>query len=538
MPTADREQTSAADIESKGEKEVDNDDQLQYPSTKNALVVMIAIYLATFLVALNRTIIATAIPRISDEFKSLDDIGWYASAYLIANCATQLIFGKIYTFYSPKWVYLGAIILFEIGSALCGAAPNSTAFIFGRAIAGMGSSAIFSGSIAIMVLIIPLRKRPLFMGFFGAIFGIASVVAPLLGGAFTDKVSWRWCFYLNLPLGGVTLLVVLLILKVPESKNNIKDEKANAPLKEKLLHLDPLGTLCFLPGMICLLLALQWGGTVYSWGSARIVVLLVLFVVLIGLFLAIQVLKKEGTTLPTRIMLQRSILAGVWSSICNGGSMLLMAYYLPIWFQAIKGVDAVQSGIMTIPFVLSLVVGTIMGGGIVNRTGYYTPPMIVSCVLSSIGAGLITTFKTDTGHAKWIGYQVLFGFGFGLGMQQPSMAAQTALAKKDVPVGASLMFFSQSLGGAIFVSAGQNIFANRLESGLAKVPGIDASVIVEVGATALRSIVRGPENLRQVLQEYNTALVDSYRLALILSCVTIVGALSMEWRSIKEKEKV
>jgi MFS family permease len=195
---------------------------------------------------------------------------------------------------------------------------------------------------------------------------------------------------------------------------------------------------------------------------------------------------------------------------------------------------------MTIPFVLALVFGTIFAGGCTQRFGYYVPFMLLSAVIVPIATGLFTTFQTDTGHAKWIGYQVLIGFGIGLGMQQSSMAAQTCLPKIDVPTGVSLMFFAQQLGGTVFVSVGQNILSSRLISGLAaaRIPGLDPGIVVNAGATNIRNVVR-PEYLGAVLKAYNHAVTTVFDVAVGTSCLLIVGAVFMEWKSVKkDKGKV
>jgi hypothetical protein len=171
-----------------------DDDEVNYPTGLKFVIITIALCLSVFLVALDNTIIATAIPHITDQFKALGDVGWYGSAYLLTTCALQLFFGKLYTFFKIKTVFLVSIFIFEVGSALCGAAPSSVALIVGRAIAGVGSAGIFSGALVVIAYSVPLEKRPIFTGIIGAMYGIASIAGPLLGGVFTDKLSWRWCF--------------------------------------------------------------------------------------------------------------------------------------------------------------------------------------------------------------------------------------------------------------------------------------------------------------------------------------------------------
>ncbi|RPA88303.1 MFS general substrate transporter [Ascobolus immersus RN42] len=487
-----------------------------------------------FLVALDRTVIGTAVPAITNSFGSLGDIGWYGAAYLITSCCFQLLFGRIYTFYHPKWVFVISVIIFEIGSALCGAAPTSTAFIIGRAIAGLGSAGIFSGATIIIVNIVPLHKRPMYQGFMGGIFGIASIIGPLFGGALTEKTTWRWCFYINLPVGGAVLLVLVAVLRIPWEQ-----PAGSRSWKQQFIQLDPLGTALFLPGCVCLLLALEWGGGTYKWSNARIIVLLVLaFLLLIG-FCISQVMNKKYATVPIRVIKQRSILAGIIFSLCIGGILIIMVYYLPLWFQAIKDAKPVRSGVMNLPFLLALMVAAAITGGSITRFGYYTPALIGSSILMSIGIGLMTTWKYNTGSNKWIGYQVIFGFGLGMGMQQPGIAAQTVLSRKDVPTGVALMFFTNALGGAIFLAVAQSVFTNRLVADLRSTLGSNLTGrIVEQGATDIRKLTNGnAAMLRNVLIAYNDAIMKTLCVALALACASIVGALLMEWRDVRGVRK-
>lgn len=300
-----------------------------------------------------------------------------------------------------------------------------------------------------------------------------------------------------------------------------------------MIRLDPLGTVLFLPGVICLLLGLQWGGTAYSWDNGRIIVLLVLAGVLLIAFGVVQIWRKEDATIPPRIIKQRSVAFGAAYTFFVSGAMISILYTLPLWFQGVKGTSAVQSGIDNIPMVLSLVVASILSGATISRTGQYVPFMFVATILMATGSGLITTFQVDTGHSAWIGYQVVFGLGLGSGMQQPTMAAQTVLDKTDVSIGVALMFFFQSMGGAVWVAVSQNLYINHLAQALPSISGIDTSAILKAGATGLADMV--PEGkIGPVLVIYNSALHRAFILPVALSCTTILPALGMEWRNVKK----
>ncbi|KAF4637551.1 hypothetical protein G7Y89_g520 [Cudoniella acicularis] len=505
------------------------DDDAYLPN-REAIPIICALGTAFFLVTLDRNILATVIPQITDEFHSIEDIGWYASAYMLTGSSFVLLFGKIYTFYPPKWVLLIAISLFEIGSAICGSAPNSIAFIIGRAVAGWGFAGIYIGGTVTLQRILPLHKRPMVMGMMGAVSAISSVAGPIIGGALATKISWRWCFYINLPVGGLAMGILALLLKATAPV------KAGTTFKTKLAQLDPLGTLCFLPSIVCLILALQWGGSQYAWSNARIIVLLVLFAILLTCFIIIQIWKGEQATVPPHVFKQRSIVCGFIFSICLGSSMALMTYYLPIWFQAILGVDALHSGYEILPFLLSLTATALVAGFTVSKLGYYVPHMILSSVFMSIGAGLMTTFTPSTPKAQWIGYQILFGIGSGLGAQQTNVAAQAVLPRKDIAIGSALMMFGSQMSGAIFVPIGQSVFENHLLKGINGIAGVDGEAILNTGATELRGVV-GSEVLESVLGVYDKALTQVYLVAVVVAALAVLSALGMEWKSVKKDKK-
>ncbi|KAF2655353.1 MFS general substrate transporter [Lophiostoma macrostomum CBS 122681] len=508
----------------------DADDGFEYPTAWRLTIITIALCLSVFCMALDNTIIATAIPRITDQFQALNDVGWYGSSYLLTTCATQLIYGKFYTFYSIKWIYLTALFIFEIGSLICGVAPNSTALIIGRAVAGLGAAGIFSGAILIVANTVPLRQRPSYMGLIGGMYGIASVAGPLMGGAFTDHLTWRWCFYINLPFGAVTAAFIIPFFQVPR-----RGQKVEGGFMTQIKRFDLYGTAVFMPAIVCLLLALQWGGSKYEWKSGRIIALLVLFALLIIAFIAIQIWKQEDATVPPRVFKNRNVWGSAWFGAMLGACFFVLVYYLPIWFQAIKGVSATKSGIMNLPAILGLVVISMVAGGAVTYFGYYTPFMLVSSLLMAIGAGLLSTFEVDTNHSQWIGYQFIFGAGVGFGMQQTLVAVQTVLPAEDVAIGTAIQMFAQTLGGALFISVGQNVFTNQLLKNLKSVvPDLDPSIVLVTGATELKHRVE-EKFLAGVLVAYNQTLTETFYVSVACGAASIVGAAFVEWKSMKGK---
>ncbi|KAK1145826.1 hypothetical protein N8T08_003772 [Aspergillus melleus] len=497
------------------------------PNIWRLVAVTAGLGLSVLCLSLDNTIITTAIPKITEQFNSLGDVGWYGSAYMLTTCALTLAFGKIYTFYSTKWVYLTALLIFELGSLICGVAPSSVGLIVGRAVAGIGAAGLYSGAILIVTQMVPLEKRPVYQGILGAMFGVASVIGPLMGGAFTDNLTWRWCFYINLPFGGVTALIILFLFEAS------KPVKGRSGARDQISQLDLPSLVLFFPAIVCLLLALQWGGSRYAWGNARIIVLFVLFGIFIMGFVAMQGYRGDRATVPPRLLKNRNVSCAACFAFFLLGSFYTIMYYLPIWFQAVKGVSATKSGIMSFPIVIGLVVAAMLVGFLVTTFGYYTPFMILAPILTTIGAGLISTFDVSSGHPMWIGYQALLGMGVGTGIQQHMLVYQTVLEPIDVPTATAIGMFLQTLGGAIFVSVAQNVFSNQLRSGLVSLaPNVDSEKVIAAGATMLREAV-DKADLPGVLQAYNDAITQTFYISVATAAIAFFVALPVQWISVK-----
>ncbi|OJJ67650.1 hypothetical protein ASPBRDRAFT_199881 [Aspergillus brasiliensis CBS 101740] len=503
------------------------------PTQWRQIVILLALYLVMFAVALDNTILAPALPVITDDFHSLDDIGWYSSVYLLTMCATQILHGRLCTMYSIKWVYMMNLAIFEIGSVVSAATPTSVGLIFGRAITGIGAAGLLSGTILLIAASMSLQHQATALGILGGLKGAAAVAGPLMGGAFTDKVSWRWCFYINLPLGGVGAVAILFLFHAP-APTFVPDPAKGSPLKQRLVQLDLEGTILFSASIICLLLAIEWGGANWPWSNGRIIALFVIFGVTLMAFCIVQAKKKELAMIPPRVAGNRNVWScGLYSAML-GAAFYILVYYLPIWFQVIKGASAVRSGIMNLPMLVSLIVLSILSGALVSAMGYYTPTMILGCILVLISTALMTTFTPDTGTVKWAGYQVIMGAGIGMGAQQTVLAMQASLPPKDVPVGTALMIFYQTLGGAVFLIVAQNLFQHELVERLTarSIPGVDASNVAAAGATEVRNLVPA-EYLGEALEAYNGAVVRTFYISVALAGVAVLATFVPEWKSVK-----
>jgi MFS family permease len=296
------------------------------------------------------------------QFHATTDIGWYAAAYPLCLCSLQPLAGKIYVNFALKWAYFVFVGIFLLGSLLCAVATSSNMFIGARALTGVGAAGIFSGSLSILAIVAPLSKRALHTAVLSSLFGLAIIAGPVIGGALTTKVSWRWCFYINLPIGAVTLVALALFFRPP-----VRDSD-KGPLWEKILKLDVVGCALFIPTIVMALLALQWGGHQYPWKSAMVIGLLCGAVGLASVFLVWEWHKGDDAMIPFSVVLQRSILLSCLYSAFMMGAYVVNVYYIPEWFQVIKDATPLHSGVMTIPAAVAQILAVSVSGVIGKST--------------------------------------------------------------------------------------------------------------------------------------------------------------------------
>ncbi|CVK97620.1 related to major facilitator (MFS1) transporter [Fusarium mangiferae] len=508
---------------------------VEYPRGLEMFFIMLALVLSITLCSLDQassTIVATAVPKITDQFGRLQDISWYGSAYFLTLGAFQSLWGKIYKFFPLKTSFLASIFIFELGSLISAVARNSMTVIVGRAIAGLGASGVAPGVYTIPAFIAAPEKRATYTGFIGLSYGIAAVAGPLIGGGLTDGASWRWCFYINLPIGGLAILVIFLTFKTPAGVKVV-----DATLKEKLLQMDFIGTALVMGASLSLLLALQYGGVTHAWNSSVVIGLLVGFVLMIITLIAVEFWLGERAMLTPRLIGQRTVWVNAIWSFFFAGSYFITLYYLPIYFQSIDNQSPIGSGVRNIPLIALFSVATFASGKAITKTGTAAPYLVVSSIIVTIASGLFYTLDIGTSTGKWVGYQILAGFGYGVGLQVPVVISQAFATPSDMAPVTSIIIFSRTIGGTFLITAAQSGFINQIIHKLSSTaPTIDPALVTETGATTLRQKFSGAE-LNSILHAYAWGIKVAFAITIAACGITVITSLFTKWTNIHHKKQ-
>lgn len=505
--------------------------ETEYITGAKFWLLMLTLAAVLVLSSVDMNIVATAVPSITDYFHTVADVGWYSSAFRLCQCSFQFVFGKGYKLFSIKRVFLFANAISIVGSLLCGAATTSAMLIVGRAVAGLGSAGLLSGCFVILVQSIPLHRRPMFTGMMGAVEGLATLSAPLLGGAIVQSIGWRWCFYINAPLGAVTLVLTMCCFSDAPKSSDI----ARMVLKQKILQLDLISNLLFIPALAALFLALSWAGTKYSWDSGPVIGPIIAFVVLMAAFIYNEKRRGDAAALPFRIMKRRSVIAGCIFIICGNSTGNVIEYYLPTYYQVVRGYTPAKSGYMMPPIIIAGTIGGLIHGFGTSAIGYYAPFMLFASIIMPIAAGLITTFKINTSFAELIIYTAFCGLAYGIGFSGPQNAVQTVLPVDDVPLGTSIILFAQSFGPAVAIAIAQVLFINQLSTNLSGlVSDLNGASIQNSGLTQIVTAMP-TDKTREVLVAIDKSLIQTWYLVVGLACATMIGSLTIEWRSVKSR---
>ncbi|ETI20540.1 hypothetical protein G647_08577 [Cladophialophora carrionii CBS 160.54] len=508
-----------------------NDEQVQYPTGPQLWLNAGAMMLVCFLHGLDLTIVAPTVPSLTNEFKTVADIGWYSAVYGLVLSATNFFFGKLYTLFDLKKVYVASVATFELGSVMCTFAPSSIVFILGRAVAGLGAGGQGIGVMTFISRSFPVEKRPMMNGIMGFAQSFGLVSAPAIGGALIDAFSWRVCYGINIPLGVIAILISLFWMK-----DLFPNPDLQLPLPEKLRRLDPVGTILVLPCVVCLLLALIWGGTKFAWNDWRVILLFVLFAVLSGAFGYVQYRQQEKAILPPRIMKNRTVLASAVFSCCTNGILAVTEYYIAIYFQGVQGYSAARAGLLGLPMIVGLAVTSLLAALSTGWIGYYTPFLFATSIFAPIASGLLTTLDLDDSPVKVAALLGFLGVAVGFGIQQPVTAIMTVLSPKDIPLAVGVLALGSGLGSSAFIATSATLFQNRLVVEIAKhSPGTNTTILDDHGLSDLRKVL-GPDRLKDVLFGYNEAVIQTLYLPLGLGLLTIVGSTLTEVKSVKKKD--
>ncbi|RYP07173.1 hypothetical protein DL765_009247 [Monosporascus sp. GIB2] len=482
-----------------------------------------------FLAALDVNIISVAIPRISAEFGSLNDVSWYGAAYSLARMALQPTFGRLYYLFPLRIVFSLSIILFCVGSIICATAPSSIALIVGRAVQGSGSSGLVSGALTLAAFVVSKRKQPLFISILSSNYAIASVLGPVVGGVLTEsRLTWRFCFWINLPISALPIAVIWSLFREPHR------EPTKAALWEKLASLDPIGTVILVGAVTCLILSLQWGGITLPWGHPRVWGCLLGFALMVCLFVVLQVRSKEQALIPMRILTQRTVAASCAISTFQMMSVTALTYYLPFYFQVSRGLSPSASGLYILALAVPSPFFSIISGAAVTKWGIYIPWFIASGAVLMVGSGLLSTLDTASNVAQIIGYQFVASTGFGMGVQIPLVAMRNVLDDADLPLGNALYPFFQALGTSCGVALSQTIFLSTLSSRLAsRLPPAEVARILGSGDGVLSGDNVSSDLVHFIADSYSNAVQAAIYQSVASAGLAFLGGWVVEWKRLE-----
>jgi len=473
---------------------------------KQILVIMSGLMLGMFLAALDQTIVSTALPTIVGDFHRTDLLSWVITAYLLTSTAATPLWGKAGDLYGRKRVFQLAIVVFLVGSVLCGAAQNMYQLIAFRGIQGIGGGGLISLVFAIIGDVIPPRERGRYQGYFGGVFGLSSVVGPLAGGFFVDNTSWRYIFYINLPLGILALIVTNHVLKLPFVKREVKIDWAGAGL--------------LVAGVSSILLATQSGGKDYPWGSPQIVGLFALGAAFVIGFVLREKVAPEPI-LPLRLFRMQIFSVVAVIAFISGVAMFGALAFLPQYLQLVHGQSATSSGLMLLPLLVGILGCSIGSGRYISATGNYRWFPVVGTAIVAVGLGLLSHVGAHTSLTVIGLYVFVFGAGLGLFMQVLVIAVQNSVERRDLGVGTSSVTFFRSMGGTVGASAFGAVLINRLgvelPARLAMVPRPELTALRAHGSGRVTDLISSPNALQQIklglphvyeatIQGYSTAL--------------------------------
>jgi EmrB/QacA subfamily drug resistance transporter len=437
---------------------------LPAPATRprrEILVVFAALMLAVLLAALDSTIVATALPTITAELGGLDQLSWVVTGYLLASTISTPLYGKLGDLYGRKRVFQAAIVIFLVGSALCGQAQGMGELIAFRTLQGLGGGGLIVLAQGIIGDVVSPRDRGRYQGVFGAVFGVSSVLGPLIGGFLVDNASWRWIFYVNIPIGIIALAVIAVALRVPDQRRHAR--------------IDVRGTILLSLAAGCFVLATSLGGATYAWGSWQIVGLGVVTVVATALLIPVEKRAAEPV-LPMSLFSSRVFTVAAAIGFIVGFALFGATTYLPLFLQIVTGASPTRSGLELLPLILGLLITSIGSGQLIARWGHYRPFPIAGTAIMVVGFWLLSRMDAQTSALERSVDMFVLGLGIGLVMQVLVLAVQNDVDYRDLGVATAGATFFRSIGGCFGVAICGAVFSNRLADELAKLPGLSTAL--------------------------------------------------------------